>query len=114
MTNQPYLTTIWILWKKELFVYFNSPIAYVVAAIFLMVTNWLFFNSFFLLNLVSARTWFDLLPWMFLFITPAVTMRLWSEERQSGTIELLLTLPLTHWQAVWAKFFSALSLLLII
>lgn len=59
------------------------------------------------------RNYFSLLPWIFLFLSPALTMRLWAEERKAGTIELLLTLPVTNWQAVLAKFFGALAFMFI-
>lgn len=91
--------------------YFNSPIAYIFIGVFLVVGNWLFFNSFFIISQASMRGYFDILPWIFLFLSPAVTMRLWSEEKKSGTIEFLLTLPITDWQAVLAKFFSSLAFL---
>jgi len=108
-----YLRTIYSLFKRELASYFNSPIAYIFIAIFLVVSNWLFFSPFFLLGQVSMREYFSLLPWIFLFLAPALTMRLWAEEKKSGTIEFLLTLPLTSVQAVLAKFFSALAFLAI-
>jgi ABC-2 type transport system permease protein len=88
--------------------YFNSPIAYIFIAVFLVVGNWLFFNYFFVIGQASMRQYFALLPWIFLFLSPAVTMRLWSEEKKSGTIEFLLTLPVSDWQVVLAKFLGAL------
>jgi len=106
-----YLKTIYILFKKELMSYFNSPIAYIFIGVFLVAGNWLFFNSFFLAGQASMRNYFSLLPWIFLFLSPAITMRLWAEEKKSGTIEFLLTLPLADWQAVLAKFLSALAFL---
>lgn len=111
--HKAYLRTIYILFKKELMSYFNSPIAYIFIGVFLIVGNWLFFNSFFLIGQASLRNYFSLLPWIFLFLSPAITMRLWSEEKKSGTIEFLLTLPITDWQAVLAKFFGALTFLFI-
>lgn len=108
-----YLKTIWILFKKELISYFNSPIAYIFIGVFLIAGNWLFFNSFFIIGQASMRQFFALLPWIFLFLAPAITMRLWAEEKKSGTIEFLLTLPITDWQAVLAKFFGALAFLFI-
>lgn len=93
--------------------YFNSPIAYVFIAVFLIVGNWMFFNSFFLVGQASMRNYFTLLPWLFLFLAPAITMRGWAEEKKSGTIEFLLTLPITDWQAVLAKFFSALFFVMV-
>lgn len=91
--------------------YFNSPIAYVFIGVFLIVGNWLFFNTFFIIGQASVRNYFSLLPWIFLFLAPALTMRLWAEEKKSGTIEFLLTLPVTDWQVVLAKFLSALTFL---
>ncbi|MCG2697073.1 ABC transporter permease [Candidatus Parcubacteria bacterium] len=111
--SKKYMRTIWTLFKKELMSYFNSPIAYIFIGVFLVVGNWLFFKSFFLIQEASMRGFFDLLPWMFLFLAPALTMRLWAEEKKQGTIEFLLTLPVTDWQVVLAKFFGALSFLLI-
>ncbi|MBI2459167.1 MAG: ABC transporter permease subunit [Parcubacteria group bacterium] len=109
--KKDYLKIIFILFKKELMSYFNSPIAYVFIGVFLVVGNWLFFNTFFLAAQASMRNYFAFLPWIFLFLSPAITMRLWAEEKKSGTIELLLTLPLTDWQVILAKFFSALAFL---
>lgn len=108
LMNKDYLKTIYILFKKELMSYFNSPIAYIFIGTFLVVSNWLFFNFFFLVGQASMRSYFVLLPWIFLFLSPAVTMRLWAEEKKSGTVEFLLTLPITDWQVVLAKFFGAL------
>ena len=111
--NKNYIKTIYTLFKKELMSYFNSPIAYIFIGVFLVVGNWLFFKSFFLIGQTSMRGYFGLLPWIFLFLSPAITMRLWAEEKKSGTIEFLLTLPITDWQAVLAKFFSGLAFMFI-
>jgi ABC-2 type transport system permease protein len=107
--NKEYLRTTYYLFKKELMSYFNSPIAYIFIGVFLVVGNWLFFKNFFLFGQANLRPYFDLLPWIFLFMSPAVTMRLWAEEKKSGTIEFLLTLPVTDWQVVIAKFLGALT-----
>jgi len=106
--NKEYLKTIYVLGKKELLSYFNSPIAYIFIGAYLIVGNWLYFNSFFLIGQASMRDYFAILPWLFLFLSPAITMRLWAEEKKSGTIEFLLTLPITDWQAVLSKFLSSL------
>jgi ABC-2 type transport system permease protein len=111
--NKQYAKIIYILFKKELMSYFNSPIAYIFIGVFLIVGNWLFFNSFFLIGQASVRNYFSLLPWIFLLLAPAITMRLWAEEKKSGTIEFLLTLPVTDWQVVLAKFFGGLAFLFI-
>jgi ABC-2 type transport system permease protein len=109
MNKKQYLKIIWTLFKKELMSYFNSPIAYIFIAVFLAAGNWLFFQNFFVYQQATMREYFSLLPWIFLFLTPAVTMRLWAEEKKSGTIEFLLTMPITTAQAVLAKFFGALA-----
>ncbi|PLX27465.1 ABC transporter [Candidatus Parcubacteria bacterium] len=93
--------------------YFNSPIAYIFIGVFLVVGNFLFFKNFFLYGQANLRPYFDLLPWIFLFLSPAVTMRLWAEEKKSGTIEFLLTLPVSDWQVVVAKFLGALCFVVI-
>lgn len=109
--NKDYFIKIYVLFKKELMSYFNSPIAYIFIGVFLVAGNWLFFKSFFLNGEASMREYFVLLPWIFLFLAPAITMRLWAEEKRSGTIEFLLTLPVTDWQVVWGKFLGALVFL---
>jgi len=109
MKKLQYTKTIYTLFKKELMSYFNSPIAYIFIGVFLVIGNWLFFNSFFLIGQASMRSYFVILPWIFLFLSPAITMRLWAEEKRSGTIEFLLTLPVTDWQVVLAKFFGSLA-----
>ncbi|MCX6799626.1 MAG: ABC transporter permease subunit [Candidatus Falkowbacteria bacterium] len=105
------MRSIYILFQKELMHYFNSPIAYIFIAVFLLVNNWLFFSTFFIIEQVNMREFFHLLPWFFLFFAPAITMRLWAEEKKTGTIEFLLTLPITYWQACLAKFLSAVAFL---
>ncbi|TSC76558.1 MAG: ABC-2 type transport system permease protein [Parcubacteria group bacterium Gr01-1014_31] len=89
---------------KELRGQFFSLTAYVFTVVFLVTSNWLFFQSFFLFNQASLRTYFDLLPWYLLLLVPAVSMRTWAEEKRQGTAELLLTLPIPEWQVVVAKF----------
>ncbi len=111
--DKDYFRAIYILIKKELLAYFNSPIAYIFIGVFLVVGNWLFFKNFYIIGQANMRPYFDLLPWIFLFLSPAITMRLWAEEKKTGTIEFLLTLPLTDWQVVWAKFISALLFMMI-
>jgi ABC-2 type transport system permease protein len=95
--------------KRELASYFATPIAYVFIVIFLLVSGWFtFFLARFYENgqadLAAFFTWH---PWLFLFLVPALSMRLWAEERKSGSIELLMTLPIETWQAVVGKFLAA-------
>jgi len=98
--------TIHIL-KKEFRSYFTSPIAYIVISIFLLVTGWFFFSTFFIYNQASMRNFFNLLPIVFSFIIPAVTMRLFSEEFNIGSYEILLTMPVTTMDVILGKFFAA-------
>ncbi|MFW5870195.1 MAG: ABC transporter permease, partial [Candidatus Sumerlaeota bacterium] len=95
--------------------YFTTPVAYVFIVIFLFLAGLFTFNisTLFESNQASLRAFFEWLPWLYLFLVPAVGMRLWAEERRSGTIELLLTMPTTIWQAVMAKFLAAWVFLII-
>ncbi|MGO8674617.1 MAG: ABC transporter permease [Limisphaerales bacterium] len=96
--------------KRELEAYFTSPIAYVFIVIFLLLCG---FFTFFVGGFFERREaslvlpFFEWHPWFFLFLVPAVGMRLWAEERRSGTIELLLTMPITAWQAIVGKFLAS-------
>ena len=95
--------------KRELQGYFLTPVAYVFIVIFLISANWLAFGVGLLYERGQAdlNPFFTFHPWLFLFLIPALSMRLWAEERRSGSIELLLTLPLDSWQAVLGKFLAA-------
>jgi ABC-2 type transport system permease protein len=95
------------IFKKEFTAYFVSPIAYIVIAIFLLVTGWFFFTTFFLYNQANLRNFFALLPITFSFVVPAVTMRLFSEELNVGSYEILLTMPVTFLDVVLGKFLAA-------
>jgi ABC-2 type transport system permease protein len=94
---------------RELSGYFATPIAYVVLAFFLLSSNGLAFGlgALFERGQADMAPFFTFLPWVFMVLGPAVTMRLWAEERRNGTVELLLTQPVTLWQAVLGKFFAA-------
>lgn len=97
------------IFSKEFKGYFVTPIAYIVISIFLIVTGWFFFSTFFLFNQASLRNFFDLLPLIFSFIVPAVTMRLFSEELNVGSYEILLTLPVTYRDVILGKFIAAVA-----
>jgi ABC-2 type transport system permease protein len=99
------------IFKKEFFGYFNSPIAYVYLFVYIGLTNWLFFKTYFLGGQATMRPYFGILPILFLFFVPAVTMRLWAEELKSGTIELLFTLPVKVTEVVLGKFLAAYAFL---
>ena len=96
-----------IIFRRELKSYFNSPVAYIVILAFLGVTHWLFFRTFFLADQSTLRPFFSLLPWIFLFLGPAITMRAWAEEKKLGTIEVLMTFPVREREAVLGKFLAA-------
>ena len=99
--------------KRELGGYFTSPIAYVFLVIFLLLTGFFTFTvgNFFERGEASLVSFFTWHPWLYLFLVPAVGMRLWSEERRLGTLELLLTMPLTTWQAIVGKFLASWAFL---
>ncbi len=97
------------IFKKEFSSYFVSPIAYIVISIFLLVTGWFFFSTFFLFNQANLRNFFGLLPIIFSFVVPAVTMRLFSEELNVGSYEILLTMPVTFLDVVLGKFVAAVA-----
>ncbi len=92
---------------KEFKDYFISPIAYIVISLFLIVTGWFFFSTFFIFDRADLRDFFSLLPIIFSFIIPAVTMRLFSEEKNIGSYEILLTMPVSFTDIALGKFFAA-------
>ena len=103
------------LFKKELRGYFVSPIGYVFIVFYLLLSNGYFFfvQDFFRAGQASMRAYFATTPWTLLFFIPALTMRLWAEEKRTGTQELLLTLPLREGEAVLGKFLAGLAFLAI-
>ncbi len=103
------MSPIVTLFKRELAAYFATPVAYVFIVIFLVLAGAFTFyiGDFYQRNQADLLPFFNFHPWLYLFLVPAVGMRLWSEERKSGTIEMLLTLPVTMWQAVVGKFLAA-------
>ena len=95
--------------KRELGSYFTSPVAYVFLVIFLLLTGFFTFTAgqFFERGEASLAAFFGWHPWLYLVLVPAVGMRLWAEERRAGTIELLLTMPITPWEAIAGKFLAS-------
>ena len=95
--------------KRELDGYFTTPIAYIFIVIYLVLSGLLTFylGGFYEKEQADLSAFFGFQPWLYLLLVPAVSMRLWAEERQSGSIELLMTLPVTLWQAVLGKFLAA-------
>ena len=98
-----------IILKRELGGYFATPVAYVFIVIFLVLSGVLtfFLGGLYESEQASLQGFFGWHPWLYLFLIPAISMRLWAEERKSGTIELLMTLPVSLWQMVCAKFLAA-------
>ena len=97
------------LFRRELKSYFATPVAYVFIVIFLMLMGAFTFyiGGFYERGQADLRPFFNFHPWLYLFLVPAIAMRLWAEERKSGTIELLMTLPVTPLQAVLGKYLAA-------
>ncbi|MDA0751647.1 MAG: ABC transporter permease [Verrucomicrobia bacterium] len=103
--------------KRELTGYFASPVAYVFIVIFLVLIGFFTFSAqlgqFFERQEASLAAFFTWHPWIYLFLVPAVGMRLWSEERRQGTLELLFTMPVTPWQAILGKFLASWAFLIL-
>lgn len=109
----------WIICKRELYSYFSTPIAYVFIVVFLLISGLATFyiGNFFARGQADLVPFFSFHPWLYTLFVPAISMRLWAEERKSGSIELLFTLPITTWQAICGKYlaafiFTAIALLL--
>lgn len=97
------------IFRRELYGYFASPVAYVFIAIFLGLAGFATFSlgSFYERGQADLRSFFTFHPWLYLFLVPSISMRLWAEERKQGTIELLMTLPISMPQAVMGKFLAS-------
>lgn len=102
-----------ILFKREFASFFATPVAYVFIGIFLILSGvfTFFVGGFYERGQADLLPFFNFHPWLYLFLVPAIAMRSWSEERKSGTIELLMTLPISTWQAMLAKHFAAWAVL---
>ncbi len=103
------MNIIGALFRRELRSYFATPVAYVFIVIFLVLmgTFTFYLGGFYEQGQADLRAFFNFHPWLYLFLVPAISMRLWAEERKSGSVELLMTLPITPWQAVLGKFLAA-------
>ncbi|MEE9392965.1 MAG: ABC transporter permease [Planctomycetota bacterium] len=118
------MTRTLAIWRKELKSYFNSPIAYVFMVLFLLYAAAKFFiwsspgpygafrGNFFIQGEASLTDYFSVFPLVLAFLVPALCMRLWPEEYKSGTVEVLMTLPVKPWQVVFGKFFAMVTILL--
>lgn len=106
------------IFKKEINAFFASPIGYLVIAVFLLLNGlflWLFKGEFNILDngFADLSSFFLLSPWILIFLVPAVTMRSFADEKKQGTLELLLTKPISHFNIVFGKYFGALVLIII-
>ena len=100
-----------VISRREIRTYFNSAVAYIVVAAFMVLTGYLFFTQLFLEKQADMRGFFNIMPLMFMFVVPAITMRLLADEKSSGTLELLITMPVRDWEVVVGKFLAAMTLL---
>lgn len=105
------MSTLFSIYKREFTSYFVTPVAYVFIVIFLLMTGTFTFylGAFYESNQADLEPFFRFHPWLYLFLIPAISMRLWSDERKSGTIELLMTLPISITDAVVGKYLAAWS-----
>jgi len=99
-----------VISRRELRTYFNSPVAYIVVTVFTIITGYLFFTQLFMEQQAELRGFFGSMPLLFMFLAPAITMRLLADEKSSGTLELLITMPVRDWEVVLGKFLGAIAL----
>lgn len=104
------MNTVLAVARREFKTFFISPIAYIVLGGFLLLAGWLYFSTLFLAGQASLRGFFGISPVLFMVLVPAITMRSIAEERKSGTLELLLTLPMEDWQIILGKFLASLAM----
>jgi ABC-2 type transport system permease protein len=107
------MRAVWTVFRREMRASLVSPVPYVVAVIFTALAGFLFFmaSEFFLIGRASLDGLFDVMPWLMLFLVPAISMRQWSEEIRGGTMETLLTFPVRSSALVLGKFLAAWALL---
>lgn len=110
------MKSVWVIAKRELRSFFDSLIAYIMITVFLGLSGfftWLFGSDIFLLGQATLQPFFSVAYWTLFFFIPALTMRMIAEEKRSGTLELLLTKPVSDWQVLLGKFSAALLLIVI-
>ena len=100
-----------VISRREIRTYFNSAVAYIVVTVFTVLTGYLFFTQLFVEKQADMRGFFNIMPLLFMFVVPAITMRLLADEKSSGTLELLITMPVRDWEVVVGKFLAAMALL---
>lgn len=107
------LKNITLILQKELRTFFNSPIAYIVIIVFLLIAGYFFTAPLFIVNQATIRHFIDLVPLLYIFFIPAITMRLFAEEYKSGTIEILVTLPVEDYEILIGKYLSTVVFVII-
>lgn len=105
------MSNIFCIFRREFRSYFDSPVAYIVLMFFLLIAGYFFMSNLFLINQANLRTLFGIVPLLFVFFIPAISMRLLAEEKKSGTIELLFTYPIRDCEIVVGKYLAALGLI---
>jgi ABC-2 type transport system permease protein len=100
--------------KREFSSYFNSPIPFILVGLFVALSSYLFFTQLFVSQQADLRPFFELMPLMFCILIPLLTMRLLAEEKKEGTLELLLTMPISDWQLVLGKYLSVLGIIAVL
>lgn len=105
------MNNILCIFRREFRSYFDSPVAYIVLMFFLLIAGYFFTSNLFLINQANLRTLFGIVPLLFVFFIPAISMRLLAEEKKSGTIELLFTYPIRDREIVIGKYLAALGLI---
>jgi ABC-2 type transport system permease protein len=108
------MENILVIFKREFRSYFDSPIAYIVLMFFLLISGYFFTSNLFLANQANMRTLFGIIPLMYIFFIPAISMRLVAEEKKSGTIELLMTYPIRDSEIIIGKYLAALGLIAVL
>ncbi|MEA1971961.1 MAG: ABC transporter permease [Candidatus Cloacimonadota bacterium] len=105
------MTNSLLIAKKEIKSYFTSPAAYIALFVFLIIASWFFSNPMFLIGSATLRTLFNIIPIVYIFFIPAITMSLISKEKNTGTIEVLTTFPISDSEIVWGKFLGSLTII---
>ncbi len=105
------MKNVWTITRKEFRAYFDSPIAYIFITAYLLLVNFLYLWTFFVVGQADMRPFFGLMPFVLLFFVPSISMRQWAEERKMGTLEILLTTPVREVEVVLGKFMASMGLL---
>ncbi|MBW7996656.1 MAG: ABC transporter permease subunit [Candidatus Glassbacteria bacterium] len=105
------MKNVWTITRKEFRTYFDSPIAYIFITAYLLLVNFLYLWTFFVVGQADMRPFFGFMPFVFLFLVPSISMRQWAEERKMGTLEILLTTPVRETDVVLGKFLACMGLL---